>query len=708
MSVKVDLAGNGKRIYLSSTRPISGLKELIPGANFNKGRPGGMGGYWSLPLSMPVCKRLRAKFGGELEIGPHLWAWAKTERDKASEMKALAGARDATLFMVPSLAPRLDKAMANRTYQRVGARFIAEARERGAGCGVFDQPGLGKTLEAIGGVLESKVAGPYLIVTPKTSVEAVWAREIPRWVDGQTVVTLPDGDKTANKVKTTQRARRDAVLNGLPLYGDELDSMWVVIHPEAIRARVFWVCGICGQETPRKAGKIELKCKDENGRLRPHDPDLRKRDRVEYEYPQLFERKWGAVIVDESDRSLLRLTGTPTQTRQGLELVPLRDDGLKVAMTGTPTRGRPHLLWGQLNWMNPTAFPSFWNWVQLYWEVTSNGFSSHVIGELIDEEGLWASLDRYVLRRTKAEVAPDLPAKTYVGTPAIPGDEDSPIGVWLPMEGPQAKAYKDMLETSIADLEDGSRVEAIGILAELTRLKQFAGASGKMIPKTVTYQCKEGDICPQPKPGGWNPHSHAKQIQQFQPTLPSNKFEYLVQLLDELGYPDSPSTKVVIASQFTEMLNLFAAELPARLQALSVHPRTALPSTMTPVLLTGEQTGRKRENAIDAMNQPLGSGSHIMFLQTKTGGVAITLDQVDVTVVLDETWVPDDQEQLEDRTHRVSNPRPVFYHYLRSLDSVDLGIALTNAERDRSNKRLMDERRGVKYARAVLKRTREL
>lgn len=349
--------------------------------------------------------------------------------------------------------------------------------------------------------------------------------------------------------------------------------------------------------------------------------------------------------------------------------------------------------------MDPKAFPSFWNWVQLFWEVTSNGYSSHVIGALRDEEGLWASLDRYVLRRTKAEVATDMPAKTYVGTPAIPGDESSPIAIWLPMEGVQAKAYADMLTTSVADLPDGSRVEAIGILAELMRLKQFAGASGRMEPKEVN--CEHYDTCPDGKP-------HTHKVLKFRPMLPSNKFEYLVQLLDELGFPDQAQTKVVVVSQFTEVLELFARELPARMQALSVNSRTSIKQMMMPVLLTGAQTGSRRQAAIDGMNEPVGSGAHLLLLQTKTGGVAITLDQADVMVFLDEMWVPDDQEQAEDRIHRVSNPRPVWYHYLKSLDTVDLGIALTNAERDDNSKRLLDGRRGVEYARAVLRRTREM
>lgn len=715
MSVKADMSKNGRRIYLQTSRPLAGMKTIIPGAAFNKGNYGRP--YWSLPLSMPVCHRLRETFGNELEIGPALWAWAKAERSKASAMRELSGARNAKLERVPALAPRLAKAMASRKYQRVGARFVAEATANGAGCLIADQPGLGKTLEALGGVVESGAVGPYLVVTPKTSVVPVWAREIPRWLDGQTVVTLPEGDKTVGRKTTKQRARRDAVLDALAS-SPSLDATWVIVHPEAVRTRVYWVCGVCGQETPRRAGKVELKCKDKLG-LKFCDPDLRRPDRVEHEYPQLFAREWGAVIVDESDRSLLRITGTPTQTRQGMELVPVRAGGPRVAMTGTPTRGRPHLLWGTLNWIDAKAHPSFWNWTEMFWELSSNGYSQHVIGELLREKELWSSLDRYVLRRTKAEVAPDLPAKTYVGTPAIPGDEDSPHGVWLPMEGVQARAYQEMMETSAADLPDGSRVEAIGILAELMRLKQFAGASGKMIPQKKMVECTDltcpdhrdmwdrAGCEPPEEPQIW-PHKHEKTVMHFKPVLPSNKFEYLVQLLDELGFPDNPSTKVVVASQFTEMLDLFAAELPARLQALSAKSRTPIKPEMRPVLLTGKQSDRRRKEAIDGMNEPVGSGAHLLLLQTKTGGVAITLDRADVMVVLDELWVPDDQEQVEDRIHRVSRPRPVFYHYLRSLDTVDLGIALTNAERDANSKRLLDGRRGVEYARAVLRRTREL
>src|SRR6185369_4518717 len=196
------------RIHLRSARPVAGLQHKIPGAFMTKRDP-----HWSIPLSMPVCRRLREEFGPELEISPDLWAWAKEEQAKARAMAALASARDTDLERVGAIAPRLAKAMASRTYQRVGARFVSEGRANGAGVLIADQPGLGKTLEALAGVVEANVAGPYLVVTPKTSVNPVWGREIPRWLDGQTVVTLPDGDRTVNRKVTRQRERRDAVLD---------------------------------------------------------------------------------------------------------------------------------------------------------------------------------------------------------------------------------------------------------------------------------------------------------------------------------------------------------------------------------------------------------------------------------------------------------------------------------------------------------------
>jgi SNF2 family DNA or RNA helicase len=236
------------------------------------------------------------------------------------------------------------------------------------------------------------------------------------------------------------------------------------------------------------------------------------------------------------------------------------------------------------------------------------------------------------------------------------------------MDPAQEKAYKQMLETSVAILE-GGELNAIGVLAELTRLKQFSTVCGRM-------------------EGG-----------QFVPALPSNKFDYLVQMLEERGFNgEGPSCKIVVASQFTQTLELFRDEL---IRTKTVNPRDL-------VMITGKVTGQQRAEILKDFNRSVGQGPHLMLLNTKAGGVAITIDSADEMVILDETWVADEQEQLEDRIHRVSNPRPVWYHYLRSLHTIEEAIAMKNLEDDKASQRLLDGRRGIDYAVKLLSDARRL
>lgn len=620
------------RIYLRSPYPTPGLGRDVPGANFSK-----VGGpHWSIPLTLDSCLALRRRFGKNLRVGSELAAWARGELSRTEGMMELGRAVDANLDRVPAVSPILAKAMENRTYQRVGARFIASGRE----VLIADQPGLGKTLEAIGGIIESGVPGPYLVVCPKTAVESVWASEIPRWHPGQQVVTVPDG-----------RAKRDEILDnfvktytlGCTAGGDiaqQVSNTWVVVHPEMIRTKSFWICKRCDTQTPVRAGVKKLECE--------HKPSEAPIVHF-YTFQQLFDVEWGAIVVDESHQVLIRRNGLPTQVRNGAELLRSRPNSLRIAMSGTPMRGKPHLLWGTLNWLRPDAYTAFWRWVETYYEIRSGYAGSRDIGELRPDrqDDLYKSLNAIMLRRTKAEVAPDMPEKTR-------------IPVWLPMETSQQKLYDQMVEKAAAAV-DGGTLNAIGILAEMTRLKQFATAGGRLVSGS------------------------------FEPTLPSNKFNWIMEKLEELGFPDEPETKIVIVSQFTQILNLFAFELKAKKMGY-------------PCVLTGEVTGRDRQETIVRFNEPAAHAwtPNIMLLNVKAGGVAITIDSADHMIFLDQTWIPDDQEQAEDRIHRVSKPRPVFYHYLGSKNSIEQGIAAMNDERALATGEILDGRRGIEFARTLL------
>jgi hypothetical protein len=621
VTVTVEMVGN--RIWVTAPYAVSRLGAAVPGSYFSD-KPHA---HWTAPLNLDTCRLLREHFGAELKIGPRLTAWAREAVEQEAHLTALGATETAELHLVPSRAPQMAVAMKSRPYQPVAARFVADGKR----VLLADTPGLGKTLEALAGIVESGAPGPYLIVAPKTVCDVVWGREILRWVPGAGVWVLPEG-----------KAKRDEMLTDFHIHWEATGAAkdFLVVHPQAMQTRAWWDCRECGESTPVKAFK-ELSC--------GHDTRQAPR-RVEHNFPQIFAVEWGAVVADEADQCLLRKTGTPTQTRLGMEMIRdcVREDGLRIAATGTPFRGRPHLLWGTLNWLRPEHYRGFWQWVETHYEVTTGYGGTRVLGGLKREDLLYKSLGGIMLRRTKEEVAPDLPPKLYMDN-RLPEEtaKGLPIGVWLEFDhAKQERAYRQMAAESLADLE-GRELDAIGALAELTRLQQLASS----------YLAPSG----KPRP-------------------PSNKLNWLVQHLKEIGYYDKdPQCKVVIVSRFTSLLDMFAEEL-------------AVPY----VQITGQVTGAKRTQAVDTFNSPSWDG--VCFLNTKAGGVGITLDAADEMVFLDRTHVPDDQEQAEER---INNRRPEEkvlqrrYYYLGTKGTIDEAIAQVNVNRETNSRTILDSRRGV-------------
>jgi len=687
MTIRLNL--QGRRVTIHSEEPLSGLKTAVPGAYESTG------GYWTVPLSLESLKLLRIKYGGRLKPSTQLKRWARGVVESRQYMAGVASSDDAKLEVLPRVAPALAKAMKKRPYQRVGARFIADSHA----ALVADDPGLGKTLIAMGGILEAQIPGPYLVVAPKTAADSVWAREIERWLPSDhRAVTLPEGRSLREK-----RIR-------LTRYGDKT---WLIVHPEIVMVQAWWVCGEMVERKNRKTGRTKTVRCGKSTVEGPHQQrtldcghirDKRTERVVKPSYPKLFELEWGAVIVDESHESLIRRKGAPTQRRRGLDMLRTRDNGIRIAMSGTPCDSKPHQLWGTLNWLDPKQYSAFYRWVELYWQ--KGGYSGFQIGEFRKdrEQLLWDSLSAVALRRTKAEVAKDLPPKMYVGTPLSPSDPDSPVGIWLPMDGKQARAYKEMEELSATSLKSG-RLEAITALAELTRLKQLACAYGDIDAVPVKVNCyaefkkhkqfrpgvrASEVICPDCKRHGW----HEELKYNYRPAMPSNKFNWTVEALEEWGYPKDPLTKVVIVSFYTGILNMFR-------KGIEKHFKTK-PDRPLCTAITGQTPPGKRRAVIDRFNQTDKASPRVMLLNVKAGGTAITLDTADRMIFISETRIPDQQKQAEDRIHRISNPRQCMYYYLRSLGTVDTGIALVNQEMDRETHRLLDQRRGVDYMRHVL------
>jgi SNF2 family DNA or RNA helicase len=657
----------GQRIHLATDQYTSNLKTAVPGASFSKTAK-----RWTFPLTMDVCRDLRTTFGAKLQIGPQLADWARRaialEQSQAEIGRSLEGVG---LSRLPEVEPALAALLMSRPYQTSGALFIANGRR----VLVADTPGLGKTTEAIAGIVESGMPGPYLVVAPKTSLDVVWEREIRARLPRALPVVLQGS--VANREVCLR-----AALDRAPA---ALRDTWIITNIEMIRAKSYYVCPTCETEWPKtdypKSQVIDC----------GHNPD-RVKTRNEYVSPSLFEREWGAIVMDECQRSLLRTSGKPTQQRAGAKLLPLAEGGLRIALSGTPMRGKPQRLWGTLNWLREESYRSYWQYVERFWVVTQEGYGgARTIGAFREEraDAFGAALDGIMIRRTKAEVSPELPAKQYMSN----APSDLPPAIWLPLDSKQEKAYRDMQAMANTEVEGGT-LNAVGILAEMTRLKQFANSYGRMVKRSETF----ADF------GNGEVSLYAQE--DFLPALPSNKWEWTLQFLTERNIipgkgkePDAdeePTDKVIIVSQFTSILDMIYGELIG----LKVPVRR----------VTGNITGRKRTEAIDAFNDPE-SGVQVMLLNTTAGGVAVTLDVADDMILFDETHVPDDQEQVEDRINN-RNPEskvvPRRYWYLKSLGTIDEGIARTNLARDEDQRAQLDGRRGVEYLRQVVETTKGL
>lgn len=649
--MKVTVEKVGTRIYLRT--PWSpGIPERCKSLG---GRWSPKAKAWTYPLDIEMCRKFREEFGADLNIGPELWAWARNETEREKQLHAVGQVRDMDVMSTIAL-PRVQEtnpgmwaAMTNRPYQPVASLYCAEAGQSL----LADQPGVGKTIESLGALIEGKVKGNVLVVAPLKSTQAVWEPEIHRWMadykDGYTV-TRVSGMGKGKKLEQALSDFWEQRDNGL--FPDGLH--FLIINAEM--ARINHKGLTCPTGT---CDGYQDWCPD----LANH------KGKREESHPWLFwtqgprggkkPRLWDAIIADETHKWLINTRGkSASQVGFGMAALKTTERNVRIAMTGTPLKGKKHNLFGTLNWLRPEVYKSKWRWVEDYFVVTDGDYGGKVIGDFRPDrkEAFDRSLNSIMIRRTKSELRKANPLW-------MPPDKQY-HDVWVEMDAKQRKQYEQMERASRADLE-GGLLEANGVLAEFTRLKQIAGSCGALENGT------------------------------FKPMLPSAKFDWLIEFLEERGierkvggqrYGDLSDTvqKVVVASQFTSMIDVWLDEL-ARLGIRA----TAI-------------TGKTKDALHEMQLFQSDPNYRVCLINTVAGGVSITLDAADDIVLMDETWVPDDQEQVEDRVHRASNvEHQVDVWYVRTKGTVEEAIAAVNIEKGESNHVVLDARRGLEYARRL-------
>jgi SNF2 family DNA or RNA helicase len=350
-----------------------------------------------------------------------------------------------------------------------------------------------------------------------------------------------------------------------------------------------------------------------------------------WSYPELVQHEWSSICIDEAHRGVVRNHKSLTAR----SLTNLKVNGKPCLMSGTPMKKLGGAdIWGMLHFIDPNTFSSYWRFVDSFFEVTDNGFGKKV-GKLIPEreEAMYRMLTPYLLRRTKRECAPWLPDKLYV-------DVD------VRMSQRQAQQYQAMHEEAVAAIGRGE-VVAKGVLDRIVRLKQFANAHCKIDSET-------GAITP----------------------IASPKVDAMLEKMEEIGmFDDASDRKQLVFSQSRKMVEYTAERIAKR---------------GLPVAVISGRTRNRRE-LVDAFQ---GSDLYrVMCIVTTAGGVSLTLDAADEVHLIDEMWSPDDDEQAEDRAHRVSRIHQVTVFIYRSIDTVDQDIALAKLEKADSHERILDVRR---------------
>lgn len=134
---------------------------------------------------------------------------------------------------------------------------------------------------------------------------------------------------------------------------------------------------------------------------------------------------WSAVIIDEAHR----LRNHQTQKAKNItKLWAAR----KIALSATPVEQHGGQLWSILQWLDHEEFgDSYWKWVKKTFESTLKYFGGVDIGAPKDFIKYQAQVMPYIIRRTKAMVAPDLPKKIE-------------IPVYLQMEQDQKEVYNEV------------------------------------------------------------------------------------------------------------------------------------------------------------------------------------------------------------------------------------------------------------------------
>ncbi|MBS1644207.1 MAG: SNF2 helicase associated domain-containing protein [Bacteroidetes bacterium] len=278
----------------------------------------------------------------------------------------------------------------------------------------------------------------------------------------------------------------------------------------------------------------------------------------------------------------------------------------KLALSGTPVQNNTFDLYAQMNFLNPGLLGSR--------EFFNNEFATPI--DKFREEAATQQLKQltypFMLRRTKEQVAKDLPPKTESILYCEMGAEQRKI----------YDAYRNTYQDTLLGLIDERGLEKarFSILQGLTRLRQ---------------------ICDSPA------------LLNEEVRLPNHsvKSEELIrEILENVG-----SHKALVFSQFLGMLAIIRQQLEE--------------ANIPYVYFDGSSSAAAREVAIQEFQN--NDSCRVFLISLKAGGIGLNLTAADYVYIVDPWWNPAVEQQAIDRTHRIGQTKNIFAYRLICKDTIE-------------------------------------
>ncbi|MCO6497227.1 MAG: DEAD/DEAH box helicase [Chitinophagaceae bacterium] len=278
----------------------------------------------------------------------------------------------------------------------------------------------------------------------------------------------------------------------------------------------------------------------------------------------------------------------------------------KICMSGTPLQNNTFDLYAQMNFLNPGLLGSV--------EFFRNEFSTPIdkFGEKDQKEHLRKLLYPFILRRTKEQVAKDLPEKTE--TILFCEMEDKQRAIY--------NSYRDIFrERIIGSIEEqGVARSQFTILQGLMKLRQICDSPAIL---------NEDEKYP----------NHSIKLSELSRELTENIGEH----------------KALVFSQFLGMLSLIKQQLE----------KDKIPYEY----FDGSTTPADREKAIK--NFQNNESCRVFLISLKAGGVGLNLTAADYVYIVDPWWNPAVEQQAIDRTHRIGQTKNIFAYRMICKDTIE-------------------------------------